>query len=189
MEFRIYPKQPLCNMIWNKKLLLLLLLLLSGIISCQQNTRQQQIQATLSQWHGKTLVVPRIISIQWNENDSCDLYSGNNYKIIYYIDGDCYACVKTLSKIDSVYQAIKTQHSSLLVYVHSLDYVLINSIKSLHIPLICDKSNSFYKQNSLLSDPLYHCFLLDKDNRVIIAGSFIANPKMTTLYSKILKSK
>jgi hypothetical protein len=122
------------------------------------------------------------------------LYSEPDYKIVYHIDGDCHACLETLPRIDSIYQTIKTQHSALLVYVYSSNYahfdkVLGNRIRKLHIPLIYDGANSFFKQNNLSTDPLFHCFLVDKDNKVVIAGSFIANQQMTDLYSKILQSQ
>lgn len=173
---------------------LLLLLLLCFILSCQQNSKQKQMQEKVSEWQGITLSIPQHYSINWNENDSCDLYSGYEYKIVYYIDGDCYACLELLPQIDSVYQTIKSQNSVLLIYFHSADYehlekIMTNQMKKLHIPLIYDKTNSFYHQNKLFLDPLFHCFLVDKDNKVVVAGSFIANQKMTTLYSKILQNQ
>ncbi len=171
-----------------------LLLLSCIILSCQQNANQQQMQEKVSQWQGKILSVPQISSVNWNDTDSCDLYTGFNYKIIYYVDGDCYACIEALPEIDSVYQIIKTQHSVLLMYVYSSDYervekVLNNDIKKIHIPLIYDKANSFYRENKLpLNDPLFRCFLVDKDNKVVVAGSFLANSQMKKLYEKVLNS-
>ena len=152
------------------------------------------MQEKISLWQDVTLSVPRISSINWNETDSCDLHFGRDYKIIYYLDGDCHACLEFLPKIDSVYQIIKTQHSALLIYLHSADYerfenALSNNMKKLHIPLIYDNANSFYNQNKLSLDPLFHCFLVDKANKVILAGSFIANQQMTDLYAKVMQSE
>ena len=147
------------------------------ILSCRQNGNQQQMQEKVTLWQGVTVSVPCISSINWNETDSCDLYFGHEYKVIYYVDGDCHACLELLPKIDSVYQTIKTQHSALLMYLHSSDYerledIIRNDMKKLNIPLIYDKANSFYNQNTLSLDPLFHCFLVDKDNKVVVAGSF-----------------
>ena len=172
----------------------LLWLLPCFLLTCQQNAKQQQMQEKVSLWQGVTLSVPRISSINWNVADSCDLYFGHDYKIVYYLDGDCHACLELLPKIDSVYQTIKTQHSVLLIYLHSADYerlenTMNNDVKKLHIPLIYDKANCFYKQNKLSLDPLFHCFLVDKDNKVVVAGSFLANRQMKELYERVLKSQ
>lgn len=169
------------------------LIILFCLASCQHNTKQQQVQ-TILHWQQKEIFVPQSISINWNGLDSCDLFYKFDYKIVYYIDGDCHTCLNQISRIDSVYQTIKTQYSTLLIYVYSADYKhleksLNQNGKTLQTPLLYDRENSFYKQNQLPSDPLFHSFLIDKDNHVIVAGSFIANQQMTDLYSKILQSK
>ena len=163
-------------------------------VACQPNQHRQELQNAINQWKEKKIIIPQLSSIKWNEYDSCNLYSLYDYKIVYYIDGDCHDCVINLPRIDSVYQTIRTQNSVILVYVHSFDYTPLenefNRSKSpLQIPLIYDKENQFYTENKLPLDPLFHCFLVDKDNRVVVAGSFLANQQMTELYERVLKSK
>ena len=168
-------------------------LFISGI-ACQSNQRRQEMQHAINPWKDKEFIIPQLSTINWNGRDSCNLYSIYDHKIVYYIDGDCHACVINLPRIDSVYQTIKSKNSVILMYVHSFNYTPmeneLNRIKrSLQIPLIYDKENQFYTENKLPLDPLFHCFLVDKDNKVVVAGSFLANQQMKELYERVLKSK
>ncbi|MDR3094340.1 MAG: hypothetical protein LBU62_06860, partial [Bacteroidales bacterium] len=157
------------------------------LVSCQPNTQGKKIQEKVFQWQGTEMTVPPLTAINWNGLDSCNLYDRYDYKMVYHINGDCHACVDHLPKIDSLYQTVKTSNTTLLIYVFSGDYAHFENLVeriNIKIPFIYDKQNLFYSQNKLSIDPLYHCFLLDKDNKVLLVGSPISNPKMWALYKQ-----
>ncbi len=49
-----------------------------------------------------------------------------------------------------------------------------------------DSSRLFLTTNPIPSDYRFHTFLLDKDNRVVLVGSPIGNPKMWELYKSTI---
>lgn len=51
-----------------------------------------------------------------------------------------------------------------------------------------DLKGNFEKLNKLPWDPIYHTFLLDKNNKVILVGSPIHNDKMWNLYKKTINT-
>ncbi|MDR1339325.1 MAG: hypothetical protein LBK58_04660 [Prevotellaceae bacterium] len=53
-------------------------------------------------------------------------------------------------------------------------------------PVFVDKENEIGKLNSFPSKPEYQCFLLDRDNKVIIVGNPSLNPGIWTLFKKTI---
>lgn len=51
-----------------------------------------------------------------------------------------------------------------------------------------DKKGDFERLNKLPRDPIFHTFLLDEDNEVVLVGSPIYNDKMWQLYKKTIDS-
>jgi hypothetical protein len=53
-------------------------------------------------------------------------------------------------------------------------------------PVIIDTADLFNKRNQLPKNPSFHCFLLDENNRVILIGNPIQNPKIRDLYIRTI---
>ena len=54
-------------------------------------------------------------------------------------------------------------------------------------PVLLDTAGIFERSNPQMPDnPLFHTFLLDRDNRVVLVGSPIGNPKMWELYKSTI---
>lgn len=49
-------------------------------------------------------------------------------------------------------------------------------------PVMCDPAGEFEANNILPKDELYHVFLLDGDNKIVLSGSPIFNEKLWRLY-------
>jgi hypothetical protein len=56
-------------------------------------------------------------------------------------------------------------------------------------PIFVDKDNEIGKLNSFPSKPEYQCFLLNKDNKVIIVGNPSLNPGIWILFKKIITER
>lgn len=54
-------------------------------------------------------------------------------------------------------------------------------------PIWVDREGCFERANPHLpEDPIFHTFLLDRENRVVLVGSPVGNPKMWELYRKTI---
>jgi hypothetical protein len=60
--------------------------------------------------------------------------------------------------------------------------------KEFHYPVLCDDEGEFEENNVLPKNELYHVFLLDRDDKIILAGSPIYNPKLWELYKNKIAS-
>jgi hypothetical protein len=50
-----------------------------------------------------------------------------------------------------------------------------------------DKKNEMMQLNNFPKKPEYQCFLLDKDNKVVMIGNPVLNPGIWELYKKIIR--
>lgn len=66
--------------------------------------------------------------------------------------------------------------------------VAVGSVRSGHCPamVLSDPTHMFWKENELPASPVFNTFLLDGDNRVILVGSPIGNPKLQELYERTI---
>lgn len=146
----------------------------------------------VKRWQGKTINLPTRINWKVMGKDTiCPELLNSPYKILVYIDSiGCTPCKFQTSKwqilIDTCQQS--QLNNSFLFVIHSTNYNELNIdflIQNFSYPVIYDSKNDFYKLNHFPKEP-YQIFLLDKDNKVILIGSPINNPKMWKLYKKII---
>lgn len=60
-------------------------------------------------------------------------------------------------------------------------------VQGVDCPVIYDTLCNFAKTNNIPQSPLFHTFLLDKDNRIILQGSPLNNKKIWELYKERIK--
>ena len=53
-------------------------------------------------------------------------------------------------------------------------------------PVCIDRTDEFNRLNHLPTDERFHCFLLDENNRVILIGNPVQNPKIKDLYIRTI---
>jgi hypothetical protein len=63
------------------------------------------------------------------------------------------------------------------------------SSNRMEYPVFIDESNEINRLNSFPADTRYQCFLLDKDNRVLLVGNPTLNPKIWELYKEVITGK
>lgn len=66
--------------------------------------------------------------------------------------------------------------------------VAVGSVRSGHCPalVLSDPTHTFWRENELPASPVFNTFLLDGDNRVVLVGSPIGNPKLQDLYERTI---
>jgi hypothetical protein len=71
----------------------------------------------------------------------------------------------------------------------------INELKQLFknngfdCPVFMDMENTIMKLNNFPKEQDFRCFLLDRDNKVVMVGNPVLNPGIWALYKKIINGK
>ena len=164
--------------------------------SACKDKRKDNITKIVKEWTGKEILFPEgLACTSMGRDTSCvDLYS-DSYKILLYVDSTgCTSCRLNLSDWNRIMgesdSAFITKPKFVFVFQpkksdeKELHYVL-ESNGFCH-PVFVDKENEFNKTNKFPSNPDYQCFLLDKDNKVIMVGNPSQNTGIWTLYKSVI---
>lgn len=152
------------------------------VSACHSRTSQSgRYELTLV---GKTITIPTSID--------CQKDNPNNIKLVSYFDATgCSSC-----KLKDLYtwRRLLAQGDSLPEW-KSLQCLFIFNTSRMECPeqtlsayrfnhrMLLDSLGCFEQANpELPADPLFHTFLLDRENRVVLVGSPIGNPRMWELY-------
>lgn len=149
------------------------------------------------QWVGSEVVLSDTLSARADGRDTtltvCDSIS--SVKILtYYSAEGCTPCkLKELLQWKPLIEEYATD--SLVRFIFVLNpanttereiEMTLYGMRFAH-PVFYDRSGSFESSNpGLPENPVFHTFLLDRDNRVVLVGSPIGNPKMWTLYTSTI---
>jgi len=166
------------------------------ISSCKKNEQKNDAVKVVKEWTGKEIKFPQgLPCTSMGKDTACvDLYS-NNYKILLYVDSlGCTSCRLKLSewkKIISESDSIFSKPPEFVFFFQPKsreERELLRTLKSngFHNSVFIDKENKIDKLNKLPSVLEYQCFLLDKDNKVIMIGNPSLNSGIWTLYKKAI---
>ena len=182
------------------------LLVLAGIISfsfcftsCQKNKRKEEALKIVREWTGKEIKFPKELNFISMANDTtCVDVQNDNFKILLYVDSlGCTSCRFNLSEWKKIMQESDT------ALIRKPEFIFIFQTKTgdekelqsllrknrfLH-PVLIDKNNEIEKINKFPSNPEYQCFLLNKDNKVLLIG----NPSLVSgiwiLYKRVITER
>ena len=140
--------------------------------------------------HSNIQSVQQFIGMQINDREN--LFAPPRL-IIYFAATRCNLC--TLRSLEQWNQEIRTSQIStnriLFIFhttpIHKKSICSLLKASRFSYPILIDTVGTFERANPHLpSDPLFHTFLLDRDNRVVLVGSPIGNPKMWELYKSTI---
>lgn len=163
-------------------LMFLLCLALNSCLSASNNDAQKMI--------GSKIVLGKFIL-----SDSCS--TQKNIKLLtYYSNSSCSPClnkefimwsgyIKELRSIDSTVSVmlIIGPQNELNEVSWTLDYYDLKDY------VVYDRDGEFEALNNLPESELFHTFLLDQDNTVLLVGSPIGNDKMWSLYTSLVNER
>ena len=181
--------------------LILLLISFSTIClsSCKNNNQKSDAVKIIKEWTGKEIKFPRGLSCTSLGIDTAciDLYNGN-YKIVLYVDSlGCSSCRLKLSEWKKIMTEADSAFSQKPEFVFFFqpkkkdekELQFIFKQYGFRHPVFIDKTNEIGKLNNFPSKSEYQCFLLDKDNKVLIIGNPSYNPGIWTLYKRIINER
>lgn len=145
-------------------------------------------EVKINNWLGKVIYLPLIDSTL----NISQYYPQNNIKLVSYINADCGLCIGDFDKWRPILKKIKSfSNTEIIFYVHSSDFMeLLNNIERKNpfpIDLIVDKENLFFLINNLDSNKMFHTFLLDNNNKVLLIGNPTMNSDIQELYIKTIQ--
>ena len=80
--------------------------------------------------------------------------------------------------------SVVSSNFSFLFYVNTSDYTILDQnarMNDFTYPIILDKENKINEMNHFPSHPTFHTFLLDENDKVILAGNPIDNSDLKEL--------
>lgn len=167
-----------------------LLLVLTIVLSCKDGLKRQA-RDVVAGYVGATVVFPDSLVYRTVEEGACPLPQ-KPLKLIVYINGECGACMKQFADWSQVVCQYESQGDvDVVFYVRAMDaYAIIPHLRRINFkyPFFIDpKSDILYLNRISESQTLLHTFLADRDNRTVLIGSPVGNPKLSELYRRQIR--
>jgi hypothetical protein len=170
-------------------------ILILGICSCEEYARRKKVNYIVKEWTGKTIVFdPEIPCMSIMQDTIYPSPNNKPYKILLYVDAKgCASCKIQTEKWKSIIEEADSTLSGLLDFEFYF-YPKKNAGNILHVmrinkfsyPVHIDRKDRLNTLNKFPTDPKYQCFLLDKDNKVLLIGNPFTNPGIWELYKKTI---
>jgi hypothetical protein len=179
--------------------LLIITILIAACFSSCKNRQKSDAVKIVTEWTGKEVKFPQgIPCTSMGEDITCpDLYN-DNYRIMLYVDSmGCTSCRLKLSAWKKIIEESDTAFTRKPEFVFFFrpkkaderELAFIFRQNGFHHPVFVDRENEIGKLNSFSSKPEHQCFLLDRDNRVIIVGNPSLNPGIWALFKKTITER
>ena len=112
-------------------------------------------------------------------------------KIVNYIDSTgCLSCRLKLSDWNTFMNKFKDYDDLKLITIinprKSREATYVIQRDNFEYPVCIDMENIFFSMNELPHNNSFHCFLLDENNRIVLIGNPIQNPKIRDLYIRTI---
>lgn len=141
---------------------------------------------------GEEVIFPS--NINWKilgQDTLCPQMLEKEYKVLIYNKSTyCNDCSLKIDSWKDFITKIDTSKTSVLFFINTINneeeiYTLLK-IYEFNYPVIIDKSNTILKTNKFIQIDDIDCFLLDKNNRIILLGNPIESKTIKEEYFKII---
>ena len=187
------------KLLYTKLIIVIAVTICTICFSSCENKLKKDAAKIVNEWTGKEIKFPQgIHCTSMGRDTTClDLYS-DNYKILLYVDSHgCTSCRLNLSKWKEIINESDT------VFLRPPEFIFFFQPKQkdekelqqifrsngFRYPVFIDKENEINKINKFPSKPEYQCFLLDKDNKVVVVGDPSLNRGIWDLFKRIITER
>jgi len=170
-----------------------------SLSSCQENKRKENIEKVIKEWAGKEIKFSEKLFCTYMGNDTtCVDLTAKIYKILIYVDSiGCTSCRLNLNQwskfiLESDTAFIKKPEFLFFFQPKNKgekDIILTLREYRFRHTVFIDKENETYKLNKFPANSNFQCFLLDKDNKVLLVGDPTSNPNIWILFKRIIKER
>ena len=184
---------------YKQRSIVLIVAIYTVCLSSCKDMKLETAQVIVKKWTGKEIKFPQdLYCTSMGLDTTCvDIYS-DNYKILFYIDSiGCTSCRLKLFEWKKIIKESDTIFSKPIEFIfffqpkqkaeEELQQIFKNN--AFKYPVFIDRKNEINKLNKFPSKPEYQCFLLDKDNKVIIVGDPSTNKEIWALFKKVINDR
>lgn len=179
--------------------------ILLSVISCcflfACNSPKKELQEKVEKLQSTAIDIPYDRMDCWT-SDSIKAISPWNkakLKLVHYVDSvSCSTCyLNKIVKIEQLFRMEKLSNNEFYnIFIISPDNKAKKRLetdfhnKSIPPTVFVDSANAFAEVNpNIPSEEMYHTFLLDENNKVILVGNPIANEKIGDMLQSVVKKK
>ncbi|GHT61482.1 hypothetical protein AGMMS50239_12480 [Bacteroidia bacterium] len=179
---------------------LMIIILLLVLFSCKNNEKRTAAEKIVAEWIGKEIRFPDKFQCNLSGEDTasvvCSGLLDKEYKILLYVDSlGCTSCKLHLfdwKQLIEEANGLFNEQLSFLFFFHPKDKKELQFLfkrDRMDYPVFIDDDNAINRLNHFPEQPEYQCFLLDKNNRVLMIGNPALNPKIWELYKQAILGK
>lgn len=178
------------------KLCYIVIFLVILLSSCNKTTKKSIAKKMLIEWTGKEIkFFNKTGCLKIDSAVPCSEINKENYKILLYVDSmGCASCHLPLREWKKIIQESDTLFSKKLqfIFLFQLKHDGEKEIKQLlktngfFYPIFLDIDNKTFNLNNFPKEQEYQCFLLDKNNKVVMVGNPVLNRGIWDLYKKVI---
>ena len=160
-------------------------------ITCKQAPRDE-LRDLVAYWQDREIIFPEAMQfVRYTEEIVNYPFREASNKVLIYIDSmGCTSCKLQLSRWKELKAYTDSLTNGSVLYIFIFQSANLNKIKGVlrldHFdhPVYLDRNADFVKLNTLPENSIFHTFLLDKDNKVLVIGNPLLNPMVKELYIK-----
>lgn len=172
------------------KYISILIITFLSVLSACQDKNKQEITQIIKEWQGKEIVFPENPTFtQFGQDTVPYQIPESEYKLLLYVDSvGCTSCILQLHKWKSLIEEVDSISNGtvpVLFFFHPKDTREISYLlkrDDITIPVCIDKEDRFNTMNNFPNNQSFQCFLLDKDNKVILIGNPVHNTRIKDMY-------
>jgi hypothetical protein len=171
------------------------IIVITLVSSCKQNKEKAEAEQIILEWVDKEIRFPNEYVCDFGGKDTasvrCMELVEQEYKILLYVDSTgCTACKLRLPEWNQLIKEVDSLPSnklSFLLFFHpknKKELQLLFERDQFDYPVFIDADNTIDNLNHFPMQPQYQCFLLGRDNKVLLIGNPVLNPKIWELYKQ-----
>lgn len=182
-----------------QKIQIFLILALLVIILClvARSNNEDTTVSIVNEWIGRKIEMPNNFQCNVLAGDTAinigDVLLNSQYKILLYVDSvGCISCKLHLpewNRLIKEFEDLSVSKPVFLFFFHLKDkkeLSLLLKRENFNYPVFIDMKDELNKLNNFSTQSDFQCFLLDKNNNVLLVGNPVKNFRIKDLYLKII---
>jgi len=173
------------------------LIAVCSALSCKDNRNKKEIKKVVNEWIGKEILLPEKVSCYVAGKETlqeiCNELLRQEFKILMYIDSaGCSDCRLKLSEWKQLMEDADRFFQGNVGFLLFFQPESVSKMANLFAPgrfdypVFMDINGTINRLNRFPKEMEYRCFLLNKDNKVLMIGNPVLNLNIWKLYkSKI----
>ncbi|MFW5700282.1 MAG: hypothetical protein ACOCWM_01220 [Cyclobacteriaceae bacterium] len=174
---------------------ILLVVFVFSSTGCKKQSRKAEAKSIVKEWIGKEIKFPDDFQCNLSGKDTsymlCADLLESEFKILSYVDSTgCTDCKLQLIEWDYLINElnyVQGDKLSFLFFLHPKDITelqLLIQRNNFQHPVFIDTKNEINLMNKFAKQSKYHCFLLDKNNKILVIGNPVQSIEILELYKQ-----